>query len=220
MEIKVCGITSVEQLSALQGIGVHYAGIVLHEASKRYAGEKLRERTHAIEALDISRIGVFVDASIETIEHAIEEFALVGVQLHGNESPEFCRSLMEKANVVKAFHIDSNTGIDELTAPYQDACNYYLFDTASAEGGGSGRKFNWDLLDKALVNKLFFLSGGIGPEDADKISNFYHPFLYAIDINSRFETKPGVKDIELIKEFIDSIAGTTTDPEVVISLNT
>jgi phosphoribosylanthranilate isomerase len=220
MEIKVCGITSVEQLHALQGLGVHYAGIVLHEGSKRYAGEKLRGRTAEIGNLDISRIGVFVDAPLETIQDAIEEYALVSVQLHGKETPEFCHKLMEKANVIKAFHVDADTDIDAMVGSYHDSCNYYLFDTASEEGGGSGKKFNWDLLDKALVNKLFFLSGGIGPEDAEKITDFYHPFLYAIDVNSRFETTAGIKNIELIKEFIDTIAGTTTDPEVAISLNT
>jgi phosphoribosylanthranilate isomerase len=220
MEIKVCGNTSVEQLSALQGIGVNYAGIILYEGSKRFAGEKLRGQKEAIESLDISCVGVFVDDSADYIINAIEEYSLMGVQLHGSETPEFCHSLMGKANVIKAFHIDNDTDIDAMVAPYQDSCNYYLFDTASEEGGGSGRKFDWDFLDKALVNKLFFLSGGIGPDDADRISSFYHPFLYAIDINSRFETSPGVKDIQLIHDFITSISGKTTDPEVTISLNT
>jgi phosphoribosylanthranilate isomerase len=218
MEIKVCGITSVEQLKQLQELNVHYAGLIFHEGSKRFAREKLKDAGPEIHGLDIARIGVFVNATRELIERAVEEYELTGVQLHGDESPEFCKELMQKVNVIKAFPIDVNTDIDAVTLPYHESCNYYLFDRMSESYGGSGVKFDWDLLDKALVNKLFFLSGGIGPDDAETIRNFYHPFFYAIDINSRFETAPGQKDMEMISRFISELTADETNPEIAISL--
>lgn len=218
MEIKVCGVTSVEQLKALQDLDVHYAGLIFNEASPRNATEKLKGKSAEVAKLDISRIGVFVDEDESVIRQRIAEYSLTGIQLHGNETPSFCERFMETVNVIKAFHIDSDTDIDGVTNAYHNSCNFFLFDTASRTPGGSGIKFDWDLLEKAPVDKLFFLSGGIGPQDADKIAHFYHPFLYAVDINSLFETSPGVKDIELVKKFINDIADATTDPEVFISL--
>jgi phosphoribosylanthranilate isomerase len=218
MEIKVCGITSVEQLEELQKMGVHYAGLIFNEASPRNAVEKLKNKLEEVAKLDISLIGVFVDENEDVIRQRIEEYSLTGIQLHGNETPAFCERFMETVNVIKAFHIDSDTDIDGITNAYHSSCNFFLFDTASRLPGGSGIKFDWDLLEKAPVDKLFFLSGGIGPEDAEKIAHFYHPFLYAIDINSLFETSPGVKDIDRIKKFITGITDATSDPEVFISL--
>jgi phosphoribosylanthranilate isomerase len=220
MEIKVCGVTSVEQLKELEDLGVHYAGIVLNEASPRNASKTFIGKKEEVAKLDISRIGVFTDEEEDVIRKAIEEYSLTGIQLHGNETPAFCARFMETVNVIKSFYIDSDTDIDAVTNAYQNSCNFFLFDTASRTPGGTAIKFNWHLLDKAPVDKLFFLSGGIGPGDAKKIGHFYHPFLYAIDINSQFETSPGVKDIALIKDFITEITEASSDPTVHISLKT
>jgi phosphoribosylanthranilate isomerase len=218
MEIKVCGVTSVEQLKELQDLGVHYAGIVFNEASPRDATKKLMGKKEEVAKLQISRIGVFTNAPEDLIREAIEEYSLTGIQLHGNETPSFCARFIDTVNVIKAFYIDAKTDIDGVTNAYQNSCNYFLFDTASKTETGTGIKFDWDLLQKAPVDKLFFLSGGIGPDDAEKIAHYYHPFLYAIDINSLFETSPGVKDIARIKKFITAITDATSDPEVYISL--
>jgi phosphoribosylanthranilate isomerase len=218
MEIKVCGITSVEQLKELKDLGVHYAGLIFNEASPRDVTKKLAGKSAEVAELGISRIGVFVDEEEDVIRKVIEEYSLTGIQLHGKETPSFCARFMDTVNVIKAFHIDSATDIDGITNAYHSSCNYFLFDTASRTPGGSGIKFNWNLLQKAPVDKLFFLSGGIGPDDAEKIANFYHPFLYAIDINSLFEVSPGVKDMKRIKKFINEITDATSDPEVFISL--
>lgn len=246
MKIKVCGITSWEQMQQLQQIGIDYCGMIFYEGSKRFVGQKLEEEKGVIRKSAIEKVGVFVNADYETILRAIEDYGLAAVQLHGDETDEFCLELMDKTKVIKVFRIADQTNIDELIAPFQDVSHYFLFDTASpapSEGGenraqpllkqeadigadtsksevgavggpslregsgmgqvfgGSGKQFNWSVLENAKINKPFFLSGGIGPDDVEKIRAFHHPYLHAVDVNSCFETAPGVKDMQEVQKF-------------------
>jgi phosphoribosylanthranilate isomerase len=251
MNIKVCGITSIEQMQQLQELGIDYAGMVLYESSKRFAGGKLKDQKSAIRNLDIKKVGVFVNADFESITKAVDEYDLYAVQLHGDETDEFCMELMDKTKVIKVFRIADHTDIDTLIEPFQNACDFFLFDTAHPglpegkethaqplliqekaketgypksdgcaaggpshrEGsgmgfpvyGGTGKQFDWNILQKTKINKPFFLSGGIGVDDIEKIKNFLHPYLYAADINSRFETAPGVKDMVAVKKFMSGL---------------
>ena len=123
------------------------------------------------------------------------------MQLHGDETPGLAGALREIVAVVKVFRLTGEENIGELVKSYQDACDYYLFDTATKGFGGSGKQFDWGVLKSATINKPFFLSGGIGAADAELLKNFAHPGFFAADVNSRFETAPGVKDMELIKAF-------------------
>ena len=213
MKVKVCGIKSSEQMRQLQQLGVDYAGMIFYEGSKRYAGEAVSTQQSEIRDLPVKKVGVFVNAGYETILKAIFDYGLYAVQLHGDETDEFCLELMDKAKVIKVFRIAGEENIDELTAPFQNVCHYFLFDTNSAPSGGgpmgafggSGKKFDWKLLEQATINKPFFLSGGIGPEDVEKLETFHHPHLYAVDINSRFETEPGLKDLNKVKRFVDGL---------------
>jgi phosphoribosylanthranilate isomerase len=145
---------------------------------------------------------------------AIDDYGLDAVQLHGDESPEMCEDLSSEVEVIKAFRIPvgEKVNIDKLVAPYDTVCDYYLFDTkpgyTSLIGGGreevfggTGQQFDWSILTKAKIEKPFFLSGGIGPDDAQKIKAFKHPDFYAIDINSKFEKEPGVKDMGKVLGF-------------------
>ena len=202
MKIKVCGITSLEQLQQLQQLGVDYAGLIFFEGSKRYVGEKLKEVQASVKNTGIRKVGVFVNQELEVIARAIQEYGLYAVQLHGDETDEFCLELMDKVKVIKVFRIGSEVEIDKLVAPFQEACHYFLFDTDTDTFGGSGKQFDWTLLEAASIGKSFFLSGGIGPGDIEKIKAFQHPYLYAVDVNSRFETEPGVKDVVKVQEFI------------------
>jgi phosphoribosylanthranilate isomerase len=121
--------------------------------------------------------------------------------LHGDETPELCEQLSEDVEVIKAFSIgDGVTSIDELVVAYDEVCDYYLFDTKSSDGkaGGTGEKFDWKLISKSKIEKPFFLSGGISVEDVAKIKAFKHPDYFGIDVNSRFEKSPGVKDMALL----------------------
>jgi phosphoribosylanthranilate isomerase len=204
MKIKVCGITSVEQMQQLKELGADYAGMIFYEGSKRYVGEMKNEKLK-IKNIDIAQVGVFVNADFETVSKAIDDYHLTAVQLHGDETDEFCLELMDKVEVIKVFRIADQNNIDDLVAPFQNVCHYFLFDTDTKGYGGSGNQFDWNILMNAKINKPFFLSGGIGPEDVEKVRSFDHPFLFAVDINSRFETEPGIKDMNKVESFIKSI---------------
>jgi phosphoribosylanthranilate isomerase len=126
------------------------------------------------------------------------------VQLHGEETPLLCESLSDNVEVIKVFHIDAEIKtVDELLLDYDEVCDYYLFDTALPDGtkGGTGKQFNWKVLKDSDIEKPFFISGGIGPDDAAKIKKFKHPDFYGVDINSKFEKEPGVKDLVQVLQF-------------------
>jgi phosphoribosylanthranilate isomerase len=125
------------------------------------------------------------------------------VQLHGNENPETCEDLSSEVEVIKAFRVGADTDIDKMVAPFDAVCDYYLFDTGGLKEsfGGTGQQFDWSILTKAKIEKPFFLSGGIGPDDAEKVRAFKHPDFFAIDINSKFEKEPGMKDMGAILKF-------------------
>jgi phosphoribosylanthranilate isomerase len=127
---------------------------------------------------------------------AIDEYGLDVVQLHGEESPEMCEDLSDEVEVIKVFNLKGDEDIDALVADYDAVCDYYLFDTkADGETGGTGKKFDWKILTKAKIEKPFFLSGGIAVEDIAALKKFKHPDYFGVDINSRFEKEPGVKDM-------------------------
>lgn len=205
MKLKVCGIKKVEQLQQLQKLGVDYAGLIFYEGSKRYAHEKLYSFKSQIRNLEIKKVGVFVNANMGFLKSLIQYYYLDAVQLHGDETPQVCESVRSRAEVIKVFRIgDATKNIDKLIKPFQAVCDYFLFDTDTAAYGGSGKRFDWTVLEKAAINKPFFLSGGIGPEDVGLLKTFTHPFLYAVDVNSRFEVRPGVKDMGLLKPFVNA----------------
>ncbi|GAA4322640.1 phosphoribosylanthranilate isomerase [Flaviaesturariibacter amylovorans] len=205
MKLKVCGLTSIAQMERAHELGVDYVGLVLYAGSKRSALPFTEAAADELERVGISKIGVYVNEDAAKVMADTERYNLTAVQLHGDESPEYCAGLRDRVNIIKAFRIGADTDIDALVAPYHAVCDYFLFDTRTEDYGGSGRSFDWKLLEKALVDKLFFLSGGIGPDDLEKIRSFYHPFLYCIDINSRFETEPGVKDMAVVATFLSEL---------------
>ncbi|ANE49828.1 phosphoribosylanthranilate isomerase [Flavisolibacter tropicus] len=205
MKIKVCGITTVEQLQTLQELGVDYAGMIFYDKSKRFAGDKLEDERPLVNALDIARVGVFVNTEMDVVQKAIQDYSLTAVQLHGDETDAFCLDLMDKVQVIKVFRVAGQKDIDGLVAPFQEVCHYFLFDTDTAAYGGSGQQFDWRVLECAGINKPFFLSGGIGLEDVEKLKTFHHPYLYAVDVNSRFEIAPGIKDMNKVAHFIKQL---------------
>lgn len=206
MKLKVCGITEIKQLRELQDLEVDYAGIIFYEGSKRYAHRKLERQQPEIKTLSLKKAGVFVNADMGFLKSLVSGYGLHAVQLHGDESPEFCASLMRETTVIKVFRIgDAVKNIDELIEPYQQSCHYFLFDTDTTQYGGSGKRFDWTVLQQSRINKPFFLSGGIGPDDMGILKSFTHSFLYALDINSRFETAPGLKNMAYVKTFANTL---------------
>ncbi len=208
MKIKVCGVTQIEQLKQLDELGIDYAGLIFYERSPRYVLNKLRsEAVHKLE-LKIQKVGVFVNTSEEDIMTQIELYGLDIVQLHGDETPAFCKHISNAVSVIKAFRITKNNeqNIDWMIKPYEDVCDYYLFDTnRKGAYGGTGEKFDWEILKNNKIYKPFFLSGGIGLNDIDKIKMFHHPFFYALDVNSKVEVSEGIKNIQAITELVNQL---------------
>ena len=203
MNTKVCGITQLKQLQQLDGLDIDFAGLIFYKDSPRYLGDKIAAADLKNSDFDLKKVGVFVNADYDEIMQVVEDYGLDVVQLHGDESPELCEELSEDVEVIKAFKVkDSKISIDEMVADYDEVCDYYLFDTASSEvEGGTGKQFDWKILSKAKIEKPFFLSGGIGVGDVKKVKAFKHPDYYAVDINSKVEKEPGVKDMGLVLQF-------------------
>ncbi len=203
MNTKVCGITQLKQLQQLDGLDIDFAGLIFYKESPRYVGDKIAKEDLKNSDFDLKKVGVFVNAGYDEIMQVVEDYGLDVVQLHGDESPDLCEELSEDVEVIKAFKVkDNKTSIDEMVADYDEVCDYYLFDTASSEmEGGTGKQFDWKVLSKAKIEKPFFLSGGIGVDDITKLKSFKHPDYYAVDINSKVEKEPGVKDMGLVLQF-------------------
>lgn len=191
MNIKVCGITQLKQIQQLDGLNIDFAGFDFQKDSIRYIDDKIEAKELKGSDFDVKKTGVFKDAEMIDMLDAIDNYGLDVIQLNGNEPAEVCADLSEEVEVIKAFTIDGKTDIDEMIAEYDDVCDYYLFD-------GEGKKFDWKILTKAKIEKPFFVSGDISVDDVAVIKKIKHPDFYGININSRFEKEPGVKDMGLI----------------------
>ncbi len=201
MNIKVCGITQLKQLQQLDGLNIAFAGLIFQKESPRYVVGKISREELQGTDFDLKKTGVFVNAGYEEIMRMVDDYDLDVVQLHGDETPELCERLSDDVEVIKAFAVGKEKiSIDKMVADYDEVCDYYLFDTASKDGlaGGTGEKFDWKLITESKIEKPFFLSGGIGVEDIAKIKAFTHPDYFGVDVNSRFEKSPGVKDMALL----------------------
>ena len=202
MYLKVCGITRESDLQELTALQADYCGFIFYEKSPRYMVGKLLPRVAKKFSGKIKKAGVFVNATEEEIRGAIKDYELDLVQLHGEETPEFCGRIRQYLPVMKAFRISGEFDFDQELKPYTGVCDYFLFDAPGAAYGGNGRAFDWWKLREYTLDTPFFLSGGISPEHAAAIRDFEHPRFYGIDINSRFENSPGKKDIGRIKNFL------------------
>jgi len=193
MKLKICGMKYPENIDAVAQLLPDYMGFIFYDKSARYFENELPEIPESI-----VKVGVFVNASLDEILYKIRQYNLQTVQLHGNESPDFC-ALLRCINVeiIKVFSIDDSFDFDVISA-YENVCDYFLFDTKGEKPGGNGQTFNWQLLENYASKKPIFLSGGIGLTEIQKIKELKLP-IHAIDINSKFETEPGVKNIELLK---------------------
>jgi phosphoribosylanthranilate isomerase len=203
MNIKICGITEMKQLQQLDGLDIDFAGLVFYKDSPRYIGDKLSKKEVKNADFDLKKVGVFVNPEMIDVLDAIDDYGLEVVQLHGDESAQMCEDLSSEVEVIKAFRVTDGTDIDKMVAPYDGVCDYYLFDTGGLKEsfGGTGQQFDWSILTRAKIEKPFFLSGGIGPEDAARVKAFKHPDFFGVDVNSRFEKSPGVKDMASVLYF-------------------
>ncbi|PCJ92666.1 MAG: N-(5'-phosphoribosyl)anthranilate isomerase [Flavobacteriaceae bacterium] len=203
MKLKVCGMNhNTQEVAKLQP---DYLGFIFWEPSKRSFTTKM-----PIIDPSIKKVGVFVDASLEEVIEKVKLYNLDAVQLHGKETPVYCNSLRQKHvehdnfEIIKVFSIKDDFDFS-IIEPYEEVCDYYLFDTKGKLPGGNGYTFNWSVLKNYPSTKPYFLSGGIGLENVTDIESFQQleesKYCHAIDINSKFETEPGLKNIEKLTKF-------------------
>jgi phosphoribosylanthranilate isomerase len=208
MRIKVCGMTQPDQVEQLAGLGVSFAGFIFYPKSERYVFKHMTT-TQIRKENSINKVGVFVNSSIEEVLHMVDECRLHMVQLHGDESPKYCEKIADYVSVVKAFRLSDNDSVSWMIRPYMEVCDMFMFDTMGVGYGGTGKKFDWSMLKTEMIGKPFFLSGGIESGDEDKLKEFASEpaakALFAVDINSKFEISPGIKDLGKIKNFVDRI---------------
>ena len=209
MKLKICG--QKHNIVDVAGLQPDYLGFIFWEPSSRYFDHEPSPLPP-----EIKSVGVFVDAPIESVLEKVSTYHLDAVQLHGNETPEYCANLKNRHSelvsesqtkefdIIKVFSIKETFDFSILEA-YEDSCDYFLFDTKGRLPGGNGYTFDWEVLQQYPSTKPYFLSGGIGLENVNELRKFLDTdtskYCYAIDVNSKFETEPGRKDIKKLKEF-------------------
>lgn len=207
--IKVCGMTQLKQMHQLAEMDVQFAGLIFYHKSPRFVMRHLKGYEVKKAKLKVFKIGVFVNASYDEVMNHVDNFGLDMVQLHGNETPYYCSKLSNYISVIKAFRITEADQIDWKTKDFYSDTDMYMFDTEGEGYGGTGKKFNWDKLKNLNINKPFFLSGGIDGTDHMSIKEFTREAvakdLFAVDINSKFEISPGVKDIDKVRKFVKDL---------------
>lgn len=202
-KIKICGLKHPENIRGVLSLQPDYIGFIFHPGSKRFVGQL--EATWVARLKGVKKTGVFVNADIDHVKATASQYAFQAIQLHGNESPAYCADLKDNhVEIIKAFGINAHFDWAKL-ADYEGVTDYYLFDTQSAQHGGTGIRFDWKLLHGYRSDKPFFLSGGIGAENIADALLLGDSRLYALDLNSRFETEPGIKDIVLLKRTLQTI---------------
>ena len=207
--IKVCGMRDAENIREVEALGIDLMGFIFWPKSSRYVSER-----PAYLPTKCKRVGIFVDENIETVKRIAENYALDYIQLHGHETPDYIRSLRVvdgfpvDIRLIKALSISSRNDIATYRT-YEGLVDFFLFDTKAQLPGGSGQQFDWSVLSAYDGNTPFLLSGGIGPDDAERLTDHPSPLTskhcLGIDLNSRFEVAPALKDINKLKTFIESL---------------
>jgi phosphoribosylanthranilate isomerase len=203
MRIKVCGLTTENQIKRLDQISqIDFLGFIFYSKSKRFFNQL------PILTKNSKRVGVFVNEEIDKIIDIASFHQLDYIQLHGDEDVIYCRKMMnqimmtnQQLSIIKAYGVDDNFDFKQLTE-FESLVDYFLFDTKTENYGGSGKAFNWEIINHYQGNIPFLLSGGIKIEMSDEIKNIDHKRFIGIDINSGFEFNPGDKNVDKIDEFV------------------
>ncbi len=205
MKIKVCGLKDPENIKAVAALKPDFMGFIFYGPSPRYVRAPMQETLKAIPE-HIYKTAVFVNETETAINALIDEYNFDAIQLHGDENPEFCASFRDKVKVVKAFGLN-NFNFAQLDE-YIDKVDFFLFDAKTAIYGGSGETFNWAEIDNYKLNIPFFLSGGLALANLEEVKKLSHPQFYGVDLNSKFETAPGMKNIAQLEKAFDIIKQT------------
>ena len=200
---KVCGLRdNIADVVALQP---DYIGFIFYAKSPRYVGKNFV--LPQIVNSKVKKVGVFVNESLDFVHNTLLNYQLDYAQLHGNESPKYCEELKGKGvKIIKAFQIDETFDFGGLKE-YESVTDYFLFDTKTKQYGGSGKSFNWQVLKKYSMEKKYFLSGGISIDNIDDLSGLDLSKVHALDVNSKFEVSPGLKNVATLEKLKERIAG-------------
>lgn len=212
--IKVCGMREADNIREVEALGIDMMGFIFWPKSKRYVNygdcprdSSIAEIMGTVPVIPLPtkcfRVGVFVDEDPGMVKRIANDYGLDYIQLHGSESPAYIFQL-GGLHVIKAFNIATAEDLEQTKA-YEGLVDYFLFDTKGKSVGGNGEKFDWSVLEAYNGSTPFLLSGGIGPDDEDRIKAFRHPKCAGIDLNSRFETALGLKDVNKLKSFLEKI---------------
>ncbi|MBQ4278263.1 MAG: phosphoribosylanthranilate isomerase [Bacteroidaceae bacterium] len=200
MIVKVCGMRDADNIRAVEQLGVDWMGFILYKRSPRFVASP-----PAYMPCRAKRVGVTVGMPVSQVVQAQKLFGFDIIQLHGNENPNYCMSLQHMlplgVQIIKKISVGSVRNLSDLDA-YVRHVDYFLFEPSTLAHGGSGTKFDWTLLSHYHNSTPFILAGGIGPEDIEALHRFTHPQWAGIDLNSRFETKPALKDVDTLRQFI------------------
>jgi len=203
MKLKICGMKYKDNIDAVANLQPDYLGFIFYDKSARNFDSLIPDIPKSIK-----KVGVFVNEELEIVKETIQKFNLQAVQLHGSESPEYC-SQLNNVEVIKVFSIKDEFNFNVLQ-PYEGVCDYFLFDTKGKLPGGNGYTFNWNVLNQYPSTKPYLLSGGIGLNEIEKIKEFKassaSKYCYALDVNSKFEIEPGLKNIEELETFITHLS--------------
>ncbi len=215
MKLKVCGMKHQDNIESVAALEPDYLGFIFYEKTPRHFDSKIPKLPD-----NIKKVGVFVNEELSTVIKKVNEFDLQAVQLHGEEAPYYC-SILKSTNlvsgdkpvdIIKVFSVKDGFNF-EVLEPYENVCDYYLFDTKGKQPGGNGYTFDWNLLNNYPSTKPFFLSGGIGLAEIEAIKAFKaspaSKYCYALDVNSKFETEPGLKNTSILREFIYKLSDKT-----------
>lgn len=204
MKLKVCGMRDVENIKALIELKPDFMGFIFYDKSPRFVGNDLDVELMNSIPREIKKVGVFVNATVDFILQNVRKYGLNYVQLHGNEMPDFCKNLRLKGvNIIKAFRVDNDFIFSQVNN-YKPHVDFFLFDAKGDGYGGNGISFDWSILKKYDNQKPYFLAGGVSLENIDVLETII-PQPYALDVNSKFEIEPAVKDIEKLEELLDKI---------------
>jgi len=205
LKIKVCGMREADNITAIAAAQPDYLGFIFYKKSSRFLGDKPDFEMNELIPPSIGKVGVFVDEAPEKVIEICRHNQIDNAQLHGHESPEYCKLIQRSGiQVFKAFSVNETFDFNTLES-YMESCRFFLFDTKGNLPGGTGQKFDWHLLDNYQLEVPFFLSGGIKPDDLNQIKELQHKKLYGVDINSGFEISPALKDSTKVKLFIAGI---------------
>ncbi len=204
LKVKICGMREASDIKAVTCLNPDYLGFIFYPQSPRFVSEIYAEFIKSVPN-SIKTTGVFVNQKLSEIQSTIAANQLKAVQLHGKETVADCEVLKAQGiEVIKSFGISASFDFSKPTA-YQNAVDYFLFDTQTKAYGGSGMVFDWALLSRYRLEKPYFLSGGIGLEQLSKISQINDHRFYALDVNSKFEIEPGMKELSRVEKFISQV---------------